>query len=273
MHYEPVITRRSITEDARRSIARALADHYHELGEVEGPSAPRFSLARLLQQMGDPSGGGLCDGYEKEVCSAAATAAGEVFDRHRVLLPLSRDLSAAAAASGGYLVSSTIPNAEPFDALRGFSVVAESGVTVLPGLVGNVTLSKVSTAAAGGWIATETTNYPTAQPVLGQAAMAVKFVAGFVNISRLMLLQAQSLEAMLRQQMFGTVGQLLDTAVLNGSGASGQPTGLLSTPGINTTSGTTLAHAGILAMRRQVLASGGRQDRLRWISTPAIQEQ
>ncbi|WP_298829367.1 phage major capsid protein [uncultured Piscinibacter sp.] len=270
--YVPTAARRTIPEDARLAVARVLWRHYEELAGTEEADAPPFSFSRLVEQMKTPRG--LVDGREREICSSTATLAGEHFDPHRVLIPLHaiRDLTAASAAGGGFLVGSSIANAEPFDVLRPYSVAVEAGMTVIPGLQGNVTLTRITTAAGGGWIATESTNLPTAQPVLGQVAMTPKFVAGWVNISRNMTLQAASLEAMLRQQLLGAVGQLLDAAVFSGSGTAGQPTGLHMTPGINTTSGTSLAHAGVLAMRRQVLAAGGRQNRLRWIGTPAVQE-
>ncbi len=71
--------------------------------------------------------------------------------------------------------------------------------------------------------------------------------------------------------MLSAVGELLDIAFLNGAGGS-QPLGLLNTPGINTQSGTSLAHAGLLAMKQKALTAGGREDALAWVGAPAIQE-
>lgn len=68
----------------------------------------------------------------------------------------------------------------------------------------------------------------------------------------------EAVEQFLRAQVLSAVGELLDIAFLNGAGGS-QPLGLLNTPGINTQSGTSLAHAGLLAMKQKALTAGGRE--------------
>ena len=264
---------RTVPEDVRRSLARELSRYYHELSDADERPAPRFSLRRLVEQMAHETG---CrDGYERELCGATATSAGQDFDRHRVLIPLqalsTRDMTAASASGGGFLVATD--SGSPIDVLRPWSVVAEAGVTVLPGLVGNVTLPRVSGASAAGWVSGEGATYTDGQPTVGQVALMPKTAATVVNFSRQWQVQSgEAGELLLRQQLLGAVAKLLDQAFFAGTGASGQPTGLHGTAGIGTQSGSTLAHAGLLAMRRQVLAAGAREDRLRWVGTPNVQE-
>lgn len=265
---------RIVPEDVRRSLARELSRYYHELAGAEERPEPRFSLARVVEQMAHQRG--LMDGYEREVCGATATAAGEGFDRHRVLIPLqalsTRDLTVAGAGGGGYLVATdNLPS--PIDVLRPWSVVAEAGVTVLPNLVGNLTVPRVTGASAAGWVSGEGATFTDGQPTAGQAAMTAKVAATTVTFSRQWRVQSgEGGELLLRQQLLGAVGKLLDEAFFAGSGASGQPSGLHITPGIGSQSGTSLAHAGLLAMRKAVLLAGGREDRLRWVGAPAVQE-
>jgi HK97 family phage major capsid protein len=112
-----------------------------------------------------------------------------------------------------------------------------------------------------------------AQPTVGQVGITPKVISTTLIFSRQWKMQSGPAgELLLRQQLLGAVGTLLDQLFFTGTGASGQPTGLLATPGINITSGTSLAHAGVLAMRRQVLAAGGREAALSWVGTPAVQE-
>jgi Phage capsid family len=69
-----------------------------------------------------------------------------------------------------------------------------------------------------------------------------------------------------------TVGGALDVAVLNGSGTNGEPTGLLLTEGVQTQSGTTLNHAGTTAMKPMAAAANVADERIVFLSTPAIRE-
>ena len=266
-------TRRAIPEDARRSIARELARYYHdELSGLDQPAAAPFSLARVLECMASPNG--LRDGYEREICGATATLAGESFDRHRVLIPFAalqtRDLTAASAPGGGHLVGVDV--GAPVDVLRPWSVAAAAGITVLPNLVGNLALPRVTTAATAGWVGTEASSFVEPQPVFGQAALTPKTAAATVDFSRQWRMQAQAAETLLRAQLLRAVGELVDAAFFAGSGAAGQPLGLLLTAGINTASGASLALAGLLEMRDEIIAAGGQEERLRWVGAPAVQK-
>lgn len=263
---------RSIPEHTRASIARELAAYYAELAGTDDKPAPRFSIARVLECMSHPTG--LRDGYERELCSATAHSAGEAFDQHRVLIPfgalMTRDLTAGTANAGGYLVGTAV--GEPFDVLRPWSVVARAGITVLPNLRENFGIPRVGTASTAGWLSGEAVAATASQPVVGQAALTPKHAATTLNFSRQWRLQAEAGEILLRQQLLGAVGELVDVAVLAGSGVGGQLLGLVNTANIGTQAGTSLAHAGILAMRKTVLNAGGEEERLRWVGTPAVQE-
>jgi HK97 family phage major capsid protein len=260
------------TSDVRASIAAALSSYYSELSDADSKPPPRFSLARVLEQMANEHG--LHDGYERELCGATATLAGDSFDRHRVKIPLqalTRDLTVGTGSAGGFLVG-TATSDRPFDVLRPWSVAIEAGVTVVPNLRENLGLPRVTGASEATWVSGEATEYNNSQPTLGVAAMTPKIGSVIVHFSRQWKLQAEGAEVLLRQQLLGAVGELLDKAFLAGSGASGAPRGLINTSGVNSATGTSLAHAGLLEMRDEILAAGGREDRLQWIGTPAVQK-
>lgn len=263
----------AVPASARASIARELARVYTELGQVEDKPAPRFSLVRAIHEAATERG--LCDGLEREVCGAAATLGGTPHDPRRPIVPMAalstRDLTASSPSGGGVLVA-TAPS-EPGDILRPWSVVAESGITVLPNLQGNVTIPRPTTAPTPTWLNSEAATINESQPVLGQTILTPKHVAVTLKFSIQLNRQAPALlELLYRQQLLGAIGQAIDTAFFAGTGNSGQPTGLHATAGIGTQSGSTLAHAGLLAMRKAALTAGAREDRLRWIGTPAVQE-
>ena len=260
-------------DPVRASIARELARYYAELSGTDDKPAPMFSLTRMLNEMRDPRG--LHSGYEREVTSAAATIAGNTHDPHRVIVPLAaiatRDMTAASAANGGYVIGTA--NADPFDVLRPYFVVGQAGVTVLSGLRENLTIPRVSGAAAATWVAEDgVTQYGESQATVGSVSLSPKVAAVRVDFSHQFQRQAPAVEMFLRQQLLSAVGELLDQAFFSGSGNSGQPLGLLATANINTASGSNLALAGLLEMREEVLAAGGRESGLRWVGGTDVQE-
>ena len=259
-------------DPVRASIARELAKYYAELSGTDDKPAPRFSLSRLVREMASERG--LHDGYEREICSGAATISGESFDGHRCWVPFgaltTRDMTTASAANGGYIVGTG--TAEPWDILRTYSVTAAAGLTIIPNLRENLLLPKVSAQMAGGWVQEDgTSQYTESQPTIGQVSMTPKLAATSVDYTHLFMRQVDQLEPFLRQQLFGKVGQLVDAAVLAGSGSSGEPQGLINATGIGTQAGGSLDYADLVAMRSTVLTAGAREDRLRWIAPPAVQ--
>jgi HK97 family phage major capsid protein len=258
-------------DPVRASIARELARYYTELSGTADKPAPRFSLSRLVREMASERG--LHDGFEKEICSSAAIISGESFDGHRCWVPfgaLARDMSLGDGNGSGYVVGSKL--GEPWDILRTYSVTAAAGLTIIPNLRENLLLPKVSAQMAGGWVQEDgTSQYTESQPTIGQVSMTPKLAATSVDYTHLFMRQVDQLEPFLRQQLFGKVGQLVDAAVLAGSGSSGEPQGLINATGIGTQAGGSLDYADLVAMRSTVLTAGAREDRLRWIAPPAVQ--
>ena len=142
-------------------------------------------------------------------------------------------------------------------------------MTVIPDLKANVAIPLVGTAATGLWLGTEHTEITETQPVIGQASMTPKTVAAFLRFSK-QLSREPAVEPFLRSHLVGTLGQLVDQAVLNGSGISGEPQGLFQTPDTTSQSGTSLTWANVLAMKKAAAAANGEASA--WIGTPATRE-
>ena len=228
-----------------------------------------FSLANLVSTMSD---GGLKRGntFEADIMEAAAVELGRAFDPQRVVLPLDllkRDMTAAGASGSNYLVPSEA--APEVDILRPWSVTIQAGITVMPGLVGNTPVPKTTATSTGYWLSDEGTAITASQPTIGQAILAPKMAGALVQFSHQMRAQS-NVENILRRELLRTVGSLIDTAVFNGSGASGQPTGLLNTSSIGTQAGTSLAWAGILNLEQQCADANAEPSA--YISTPSVRE-
>lgn len=158
-------------------------------------------------------------------------------------LVMERDLTMASAAGGGYLVGQS--QGPVIDALRARSVVMALGATVLPGLNGDVPLPKISTGASGYWLTNEGAQITESDPVTGQIMLTPKTAAGFIEISQ-SLLRHSNADIVFRRDLTKLIAASIDTAAINGSGASGEPTGVVNFSGVNAISGASLAWGGVL---------------------------
>jgi hypothetical protein len=182
---------------------------------------------------------------------------------------MSRDLSTSSPSAGGYLVGTS--TGEALDVLRPWSVTARAGIDSIENLKNNSTLPRTTSKATGYWLSTETGQVTESQPALGAIALTPKSCGAFIPFSRNLSMQAAS-EAYVRRELLRTMGGLVDAAVINGSGISGQPLGLLNTPGIGTQSGTSLAQAGVTRMKSLVATANAPDENISFLGTPAVRE-
>lgn len=229
--------------------------------------APRINFARMISDLA----GARFYGEDAEAIQEFARQASIAHpDPCKPFIPFAafRDLTSAAAGAGGYLVETT--TSEAVDILRPWSVTARAGVTIETGLVGNQVVPKVTAKSSPAWLNTEAAQITPSQPTTGQIAMVPKQVGCVINFSRQLSMQANA-ESFAGRELMRAVGTAFDQAIIGGSGASGQPTGLLQTAGVQTQSGTTL-NAGVFAMKRLVAEANADDSRITFLSTPAVRE-
>lgn len=232
--------------------ARELVGEAHRLmGALDYDDKPQmydknYSLARVVRALveGRPHS---CE-YEWAVAETLGRATGQQLRTgNSILVPThelvkheqlhTRDLNAAAAGAGGFLVGTENRDVAHF--LRGRSVVGRFGATILPGLRGDVTLPKITTGATHTWLTVETTQAAEQTPSTAQIALKPKTVAVFVEFSRQLLLQS-NVDVVLGKHFADALAGAVDAAALAGSGVSGQPTGLSNTAGVNAITGTSI---------------------------------
>jgi HK97 family phage major capsid protein len=142
------------------------------------------------------------------------------------------------------------------DHLRTRTVAYRLGALFLTGLRGNATVPKQTGASTASWLSDETTVIAESQPTLGQLSLTAKNVAALTDVSHQMAVQASpAVEALVLRGMAADLAVAVDAAVINGSGASGQPTGILQTSGIGSVSGTSLTYDTALEFQSDVLAA------------------
>lgn len=193
----------------------------------------------------------------------------EVLQRPIEVQRAQRDLTVSTAGAGGYLVQTD--NVGFIEMLRNRSVVFEMGSRRLSGLQGSVTIPRQSAAATAVWLANEASTATESQQTFVQVAMSPKNVAAYTEISRQLMMQSNpSAEGIVTEDLSQVVAIAADLAVLNGSGASGQPTGIINTAGIGSVTGTTLGYAGILEFQTDVASSNVRPASGGYVTTPTV---
>jgi len=252
--------------------------------------AERFSLARAIRACAGKSWQKDAP-YELEVTRTVAQKLGKVADDNRFCVPFEvlerqhnvleidamrqalglgrRDLTVATAGAGGYLVETA--NVGFIDMLRNRSVAFQMGARRLSGLQGNVTVPRQSAAATAVWLANEASTATESQQTFVQLSLSPKSVGAYTEISRQLLLQSSpGAEGIVSSDLSRVVALAADLAVINGSGASGQPTGIINTAGIGSVTGTSLAYAGILEFQTDVAGSNVMPASGGYATTPAV---
>ena len=154
-------------------------------------------------------------------------------------MQMQRDLLVGTASAGGNLVATDLLTGSFIDLLRNAMVLDRLGITWLRDLNGNVAIPSQTGAATGYWVAEN--GAPTeSQQTIGQVTLTPKTVGAFTDYSRRLLIQSSlDVEMFVRADLAAVLGQTIQLAAINGSGASNQPLGLLNISGIGAVAGGT----------------------------------
>lgn len=234
---------------------------------IDRDSIRRFSVVKAIREMSDPRGG--LTGLEKKVCEFAAeqyekkdgrvfmgacipsditdARADETFDLNkrglenmaweirRLNEKLGRTMNASTFASGGFLVGTDLMAGSYIDYLRNACFIGQGPFSIieLSGLVGNIAIPKQTSTASTYWLPEGGT--VTASEFAGsQLYFTPHRLACLSQFTKQLLLQSTpSVEMLVRNDQARAVGVEEDRVVYNGSGASGEPIGILNTTGVD----------------------------------------
>lgn len=186
-----------------------------------------------------------------------------------------RDLSATGGnSSGGYLVSTDHMPQSFIELLRSKAIMlSQGGVQVMSDLVGNPSIPRQDGAATGYWVA-EGVPPAESQLVLGQLTMSPKTCGAMTEFTRQLLIQsAPSIDQLVKSDIAAVLARTIDTAIIDGSGTAGQPTGILNTTGVDaiTLSGSGSAFDWSDALEfESSIAEGNAPDATKWITRPSV---
>lgn len=238
--------------DAAIKAGKSIEQFRGELLEVIGNDKPlensdigltkkevrNFSIVRAIASLANPTDRRLREAaaFEFEASEAAAQRYGR--SAQGVMVPVDvlgvwkqRDLN---TSDDNELVATNLLAGEFIDVLRNSVSVMAAGARMLPGLVGNVAIPKKTAASSGGWISTEGGAASESEPTFGTVNLAPKNIGAFTDMTRQLILQSTpAVEALVRDDLTQALALAIDKGALEGSGSSGQPTGILNTSGVN----------------------------------------
>ena len=212
----------------------------------------QYNFVKVLRYLANSASGERPDvdiGFEREISDELATKTGRAVQG--ILLP---DFvrSAANVSDGGLtlgtpaydtdtgsggisgiggagknLVATLLLAGRFIDALVVALVLREQlGAEVLTGLVGNIAIPKGG-SISGGWISQEGDNASKKNPTFGQITATPHTYGAYVDITRKLLIQSSlDVQAKVLEWLMYACANGLETAAFQGTGSSGQPTGL-----------------------------------------------
>lgn len=232
-----------------------------------------FSLMRAIRAMANPSDRGAQAAAEFEFEAAGEAAKRDGVDPQGLYIPADvrrswsqRDLNTSDDSA---MVAEDYRGGDFIDVLRNASSVMQAGATMLTGLVGDVKIPKKTAASTAGWISTEGGASSESEPTFGQVTMSPKTLGAFTDITRLMMMQSSlDIEALVRNDLSTGLALAIDNGGLQGSGSSGQPTGIANTSGINAPTNFAAANptfAEVVAMESAVAEDNALMGNLAYI--------
>jgi HK97 family phage major capsid protein len=218
-------------------------------------------------------------GFERELSDEIAKRTGK--DARGFYVPndirwSQRDVTTGigtGTSKGGYLVGTDHRGDLFIDALREALVISSLGARMMTGLQGNVAIPKLSTRTAVAFVA-EGSAPTEGAPVFAQVTMSPKTVAGYVDLSRRLMIQSDpSVEAVLRDDITRQIAGKIDEVAIEGGG-SNEPVGILGTSGIGAvtigTNGGAPTYATVVNLQREVAIDNALTGSLAYLTNSKV---
>ena len=216
---------------------------------VTPKEARQYSFLRAIQMQ--IPGANIDGGYEREVSRAIGQAMGREAEGvfippdimfsglHGRAMKAQRDFLAGTAGQAGNLIQTTVDAAMFTDVLRPAMVLMQAGVTVLPGLRGNLGIPRKTVAGTLAML-TEVAAASETEPTTALPTLSPKRASAYTEPSKQAIIQGEiGIEAMLRQDLVDGVAVLMENQGINGSGSSPNARGIRNVAGIGSVAGGT----------------------------------
>ena len=183
-----------------------------------------------------------------------------------------RDLLADTATDGAELVGTDTVNTIPL--LRPTGIVNALGVKVVTGLKGDTKFPKISTGTTASFANGEVASITEADPQFEELTLTPKHITGGTTFSRQLMAQSrESIESIVLDDLRAAISTEIDVNIIQGDGASGRPTGVVSTTGVPTSTIATPgqpAKAELFEYLSDLDSGDALAGKLSWVMTPAV---
>lgn len=212
-------------------------------------------------------------GFETEISQELGRQRGKT--PKGVIIPFAalsqRDLSVSGTSSA--TVATYLDSANFIDLLRTKYVIGQAGVTFMPGVVGNLSIPKMSAGATAYHVA-EGSDVTESTPTLANVTGSPHTIGALVDVTRRMLEQSTpAIEALVRTEIEERLMRGVQIAVFAGSGESGQPSAITTATGINNPAialAGTPTYAEILNFPGNIMADNAEADGQKFIMTAEV---
>lgn len=244
-----------------------------EMLDMPDSDRRRYSYARaiLMAASGD------LDGLELEVHNELAKKVPNSYKpRGGVFVPVRLRPSAAGLDSRTAKKGAEVVFDEPgelIDLLRNMAVAVRLGARVLTGLQGPVSFTKQTGAGTATWVGENPgADVADSNLTLGLATLNPKTLQSSTSYSRQLLATANiDVESLVRNDLAAIHALAWDKAVLHGSGASNEPTGVYVAPDVNAVAmGGVPTFGKLVDMATEVAKDNALFGNLGFVTTPGM---
>ncbi len=181
----------------------------------------------------------------------------------------------SGSSTGGALVETDLRDGDFIENLKNNTLMMGMGVQSLPGLVGDVQIPRRAGSSSAYWLANETTAITQSESTFDQISLQPKTAGVLSKFSRQTLLQATpGIEQLIRTDLSNTVNLAVDLAILNGSGSSGQPVGIMQTSGIGSvaggTNGAQITLENLINLEKEVLIDNAGGNNMGYVTNAKV---
>ena len=260
----------------------------HKLPSALERRAANFSMRRFVEfaiEGPDSDAGREIEAYEHEELVRAGYVPRSSRSRFIPAFVLkefarrSQNYQTTVAGSGAELVESTLSGSLLIDALRPRSVVLQLGAQTVGGLKGNAVIPRLSTASAANWVTSTGTSpvnsgaIPEVEGTFDNSQLVVPpaSLGAYGKMSRQLYQQTGQLaDATFTDDILNCMGTAVDMTAQQGTGAGGQPVGVINTTGVTMISGAAASYSVTVGAAAAVVNANATVNRsaLGWSANP-----
>lgn len=240
-----IVVKQAQEQRAALKVAAKVADG--KVVDSEGKEMEKFSVNKALMTL---SKNKPLEGFEAEInqegekdfreSKAPFVGTGISLPMKMATLPSKEKLARekrdlTVSTEGADLVETT--HGSFIDVLRATPQLVNLGATLMTGLVGDLLMPRQSAAGTFAWEGENDAAAETTQ-TFDNVTCSPKRVGGFTDLSIQLLKQSsQDMQAIVNRDLAGGLVIEIDEKGINGSGAGGEPTGILNVSGIGDVAG------------------------------------